>query len=100
MALLKHRVFSFEFRKNMNVRLPQLTAQLSGLALATAACMLPAQAQNLSDLYQAARSYWQGASKPKPVFGLSLAFKQARHVHCLIFQVLQTTHILVVKVPH
>jgi outer membrane protein len=41
----------------MNVRFPQLT----GLAFATlAACALPAQAQNLADLYQAARSYDAG----------------------------------------
>ena len=41
----------------MNVRLPKLT----GLAFATlAACAMPAQAQNLADLYQAARSYDAG----------------------------------------
>jgi outer membrane protein len=61
-ALLKHHVFSFNALKNisrndMNIRFPHL----SGLVLtALAACMLPAQAQNLSDLYQAARSYDAG----------------------------------------
>jgi outer membrane protein len=49
----------------MNLRFskhkPQITPQLAGIALAAfAACVLPAQAQNLSDLYQAARSYDAG----------------------------------------
>ena len=41
----------------MNVRFPQLTALA---AVALVACVLPAQAQNLTDLYQAARSYDAG----------------------------------------
>ena len=42
----------------MNVRLSPFKAQFSCLSLALVATfMLPAQAQNLSDLYQAARSY-------------------------------------------
>ena len=45
----------------MNVRLPRLVPQLTALAVATfAACALPVQAQNLADLYQAARSYDAG----------------------------------------
>ena len=45
----------------MNLRLSPFKAQFSSLAMASMlACILPAQAQNLSDLYQAARSYDAG----------------------------------------
>jgi outer membrane protein len=54
----------------MNVRFPQLT----GLAFATlAACALSAQAQNLADLYQAARSYDAGYQSALSLANATLA---------------------------
>ena len=45
----------------MNVRFPRIVPQLTSLAVAAlVACAFPAQAQNLADLYQAARSYDAG----------------------------------------
>ena len=45
----------------MNARFHRLVPQLSALTFAAlSACLLPAQAQNLADLYQAARSYDAG----------------------------------------
>jgi outer membrane protein len=54
----------------MNVRFPQLT----GLAFAVlATCMLPVQAQNLTDLYQAARSYDAGYQSALSLANATLA---------------------------
>lgn len=54
----------------MNVRFPKIT----GLAFATlVACALPAQAQNLADLYQAARSYDAGYQSALSLANATLA---------------------------
>ncbi len=58
----------------MNARFHRLVPQLTALALAAlVACALPVQAQNLADLYQAARSYDAGYQSAMSAASATLA---------------------------